>query len=647
MNIIYCRLETTDNKTKDFNFESTNKFKEEDYRLIFKSYLYMIYYFSTTSEMSSKDLDFYDLYSPPFLKAVFIFKVNDRFLKLNYTDLPLSYQLSNFYPDTGKSEIISSQSREIYNALTNDFNIESWNNYKTIYNFFLNDDNSDGLDDEGSLSISSYGEEYTSDYDDEGSLSLGSSSVNYDEGDEEAFSQNNFDKLSIKERRKLLETYKKDLEDALEIKKINKSIKKINTRIQYLSKIKKEIENFNIVIKEKESKRAGFSDIHWMSENLFTQMSSYIIKKKKYESDIDAYNQKIEKNAEDTLSIKPDNILKNKIVIPTFLVAIITFILSWVMREQFWYLSGVSIPFFTISFYYLWGYIDYLEYIIKLRREKNFYEKKLVKIEKDFKSKFGNIESTLKQQKIEDPSIPIERFQELKDFDSELEDLQEKQQMFIVKNFPSEAQTEFDSLIKEKEDFNNTLKSFKDLTLNAKEIEYNIIELKKSIKEFEKQELDEFSLDDDLDDDIENDELTLDLSQVETKEYDFKYDIKMFNNYAIDLKEYFEGQDLNEVYNKVKKDFLDILDFSIHYNFSLDIDFNQNTFVFSSEKEIKWNSDYESKIKFFLQYALIKYLSKTKPTPVFFDIIEINKKFGVHFSSFLEEFSKNQLIYMD
>ena len=31
MNLIYCRLETTDNNTKDFNFESLTKIDKEDY----------------------------------------------------------------------------------------------------------------------------------------------------------------------------------------------------------------------------------------------------------------------------------------------------------------------------------------------------------------------------------------------------------------------------------------------------------------------------------------------------------------------------------------------------------------------------------------------------------------------------------------
>jgi len=649
MNLVYCRLETADNNTKDFNFESKTKILKEDYDLIFKSYLYMIYYFSTTSEMSNQDLEFYDLFSPPFVKAVFIFKINNDFFKLNYTDLPLSYQLSTFYPETGKSNIISSQPRDIYNRLTNDFMIDSWDKYKLIYNLIPNEEKEELSDGELSLSLSSYGDDYTNSYDDENSLSLGSSSVSYEEEEEQGqVIRNNFDELSIKGKRNLLEKYKKELEDALKIKTIKKSIKDINVKLKFYSKIKKEIENFNIVIKDKEEKRKSFVDIHWMSENLFIQMTSYVIKKKKFNDDIIAYNEKLDKNKEDIASIKPDNIFKNKIVIPTFIVSVITFILSWVMREDFWYLSGVAIPFITLSFYFLWGYIDYLEYIIKLKREKTFYEKKIVKRSKTFKENFGNLETIMKKEKIEDIDIPIQRFQELKEFDLELEDLHEKQQMFIAKNFSADAQSEFQALIEEKEELNTSLKEFKDLSLNNIEIEYNIIELKKSIKEYEKKELDEFSLDDDEEEDLGEDELTLDLSthNEEIKEYEFKYELEVLKNYFRELKEYFQ-EDLPQIYKQVKKDFLEILDLHVHYKFSLDFDIENENFILSSEKEIELDREYENKIKFFLQYALIIHISKEKQSPVFINIPEINKTYAIHFTSFLENMPKAHIIYTE
>ena len=98
-----------------------------------------------------------------------------------------------------------------------------------------------------------------------------------------------------------------------------------------------------IAIEKKEKERNDFKDIHWMSQNLYNQMNLYINKKKKFEGDLLAYQQKLEKNKKDIESIIPDNIFKNIAFLPSFLTAIITFVLSWVMREQFWYLSGIAI----------------------------------------------------------------------------------------------------------------------------------------------------------------------------------------------------------------------------------------------------------------------------------------------------------------
>ena len=175
-----------------------------------------------------------------------------------------------------------------------------------------------------------------------------------------------------------------------------------------------------------------------------------------------------------------------------------------------------------------------------------------------------------------------------------------------------------------------------------------MIELKKSIKEYEKKELDEFSLDDDEEEDLGEDELTLDLSthNEEIKEYEFKYELEVLKNYFRELKEYFQ-EDLPQIYKQVKKDFLEILDLHVHYKFSLDFDIENENFILSSEKEIELDREYENKIKFFLQYALIIHISKEKQSPVFINIPEINKTYAIHFTSFLENMPKAHIIYTE
>ncbi len=641
MDIVYCRLETAENNTLDFNFEQQSKLSKEDYNLVSRAYFYTLYYFSTKNEMSDLDLEFYELYSPPFIKGVFILKFEDKFLKLSYTDSPVSYQLSDFFPETGESTIISTKEREIYSTLVENYKIDTWKNYKLIYSIFIPEENKINDNDELSL-VTSYGDDYTLDNsNDENSLSLGSSSVTYDEySDNPTSSSVSFDKYSIKERRELLKEYKSNLKKAIELKELNTSIEEINKKLKYYSNLKKEIENFNIVIKKKEEERNDFKDIHWMSQNLYNQMNIYINKKKKFEGDLVAYKQKLEKNKKDIESIIPDNIFKNIAFLPSFLIAIVTFILSWIMREQFWYLAGVSIVFFTVSFYYIWGYLDYIEYIIKLKREKNFYEKKIIKVEKDFKKEFGNLELTLKKEAVEDINVPINRYEALKEFDISLEAKKEELQTFIAQKFSDDTQIKFENLISEKNLLLERLKSFKNLDLNYKEIEYEIIELKKSIKEYEKEELSEFS----LDDDEPKEEKTIELEPKENLEY--KYELNKLKFYFTQLKEYIT-EDISELYNKIKTDFLDIINFSIHYKFSLDINFENDEFFFMSEKEIKWDSNQEQKFKFFLQYALIKYLSIENSTTIFIDLFKLNKDYGILFSTYLEELSNNQIIYTE
>ncbi len=643
MHIVYCRLETVDNNILDFNFEQQLKLNKKDYDLVSRAYLYILYYFSTKNEMSDLDLEFYDLYSPPFVKGVFIFKYNDdKFLKLNYTDSPVSYQLSEFFPELGESTIISTNEREIYNILVKDYKIETWNNYKLIYSIFTPEEKSDDDDNKLSL-VTSYGDDYTTDNDtnEENSLSLGSSSVTYEEYAEIPSSSVNFDKYSIKERRKLLEEYKSNLKEALEIKDLKSSLEKIKKKLKYYSGIKKEIDNLNVIIEKKEKERSEFKDIHWMSQNLYNQMNIYIKKKKKFEDDMVAYKQKLEKNQKDIESIIPDNIFKNVVFMPSFLLAVSTFVMSWIMREQFWYLAGVSIVFFTVSFYYLWGYLDYIEYIIKLRREKNFYEKKIVKVEKEFKKEFGALETILKKENVEDINIPIERYETLKEFDRKLEIKKEELQTFIAQKFSDDTQVKFENLINEKNVLINKLKTFDNLDLNYKEIEYDIIELKKSIKEYEKQELDEFSLDDD--EEIAE-EPTIELEPKENLEY--KYELNKLKYYFTELKKYFT-EEISEVYNKIRKDFLDILSFSTHYKFSLDIDFENNEFLFLSEKEIEWDLKQDKKFKILLQYALIKYLSSQNSLTVFVDLQKLNKDYGILFSTYLDELSESQIVYTE
>lgn len=645
MHIVYCRLETEENNTLDFNFEQQLKLSREDYNLVFRAYIYTLYYFSTKNEMSDLDLDFYDLYSPPFTKGVFILKFGDKFLKLSYTDTPVSYHLSDFFPETGESTIISTQEREIYSTLVENYKIDTWKNYKLVYSIFIAENKKTNDDNKLSL-VSSYGDDYTIDNDneEESSLSLGSSSVTYEEySDNPASSSTSFDKYSIKERRELLEDYKNNLKEAIDIKELNTSIENINKKLKYYSSLKKEIENFNIIIKKKEKERNDFKDIHWMSQNLYNQMNLYIKKKKKYDGDLVAYKQKLEKNKKDIESIIPDNIFKNIAFLPSFLIAIVTFALSWIMREQFWYLAGVAIVFFTISFYYLWGYLDYVEYIIKLKREKTFYEKKLIKIEKNFEKEFASLEMTLKKEAVEDIAIPISRYEDLKEFDISLEAIKEKLQTFIAQKFSDDTQVKFENLINEKNLLLEQLKSFKNLDLNYKEIEYKIIELKKSIKEYEKEELDEFSLDDD-EETIDVDEKTIELEPKENLEY--KYELNKLKFYFTQLKEHIT-ENISELYDKIKKDFIDILSFSIHYKFSLDIDFENNEFFFMSEKEIEWNSNQEQKFKFFLQYALIKYLSIENSTTVFMDLFKLNKDYEILFSTYLDELSNSQIVYTE
>jgi len=647
MHVVYCRLETADGNTRDFNFELSTKLERNEYDLVSRAYHYMLYYFSAMNEMSNRDLEFYDLYSPPFIKSVFIFKFKDKFLKLNYTDIPLSYQLSDFYPETGESTIISTQAREIYSILVDDFKIERWSDYKLVYSIFTSEEKSQEEEKETLSLVSAYGDDYTVDNEpEEDSLSLGASSVNYEEyTDKPISSSQNFDKLPIEERRSLLEELKNNLKNAIAIKDIRSSIEDVNKKLKYYSGIKKEIENFNIIIEKKEKERDAFKDIHWMGQNIYNQMKLYIKKKKKYEGDLTAYSEKLEKNKKDIASIIPDNIFKNKVFMPTILIAIITFILSWVMREEFWYLSGASILFFTISFYYLWGYIDYIEYIIKLKREKNFYEKKLIQIEDDFQKEFSSLELTLKKENIEDINIPLERYDELKAFDTALDVIKEKLQTYIAQKFSEDTQSKFESLIKKKESLKADLNSFDDLKLSYKEIEYEIIDLKKSIKNYEKEELDDFSLDDDIDEDV-SEELTVDLTSTKEEPLEYKYELNKLKYYLTELKD-FLSEDIASTYEEIKKDFFDIVKFSIHNKFSLDINFENNEFFFMSEKEIEWNKKQDEKFKIFLQYALIKYFSTKNSLTIFIDLFKLNQEYGISFSTYLQELSDSQIIYVE
>ena len=629
MQIVYCRLETTDNKIRDFNIDKHAKLSHDDYYLIFRAYLYLIYYFSIINEMTEEDIDFYKISSPPFIKAVFILKYENRFLKLNYSESPFMYQLSDFDPETRESKIISSQSREIYYKMIDEFGLKAWEEYKYLCHFIVPDKSKE----EKKLEVSSYGDEYSSDYE-EDSLVLAKSSVTYEELEPQTFTSKNFDKYSIKDRRKLLSEYKEKLRIALEVNELKQKISETDKKINYYASVERKINKLNEEIKNKENEREKFRDISWMSLNLYKQMNLYKIKKKKYEESLIAYNEKLKKNKKDLQNIDHDNIFKNKIFLPSFLTAIITFILSWVMREQFWYLSIPSIVFFTVSFYYLWGYLDYIEYIIKLKREKNFYEKKIIKTERDFKKEFGNLEAILKQEKADDIDVPLSRFDELKEYELELEKLKEDLQTYIAQKFSDDTQIKYENLKNEKKFLLDKLAEIDDKDLNYKELEFDIVELKKSIKEYEKQELDEFTLDDEP------------VSKDDKKEYTNKYELKELKDYLSLLKDILRV-DLSQLYKNIENDFRDIFEFSVNYGFNFEFDFEDFNFFLVTENEIKWNEKFDKRIKIFFQYALIKYLSLKEPLIIFLDLPKLSIDYGVMLAAYLPELSEAQVIYTE
>ncbi|MBN2694522.1 hypothetical protein JXR93_07655 [bacterium] len=657
MIIAFSKIETQDGSIKDFEPSSFEKIDEMEFSLLQKTFLYLLYYYPILSNsIPEDDLSTFDLYDPAFVRAVFIIEHNSKYYKLNCSISPVEYHLSSFNPETKESTLISSQSREIYSFLKTELKIYEWEDFAQLYilGHFPKQKESEDISTDGlSLALGTT----TSD---EPQLRFGgTSSYSYDDDVEsekkdksENISTDTYDKLPIEQRRVLLSKLKDDLLIAEKIKNIKTSLKTVQKQILYFETVQTEIKNRENMILKKRDSLLEFSSISWVTSETYKAAQEYTTEKGKFEDNRNSLVLKLERVEKNISMVAPDNIFSNKIFILTFLAGVITFLISWILRDSFRFVGILSALFFTVAFYYLWGYIDYLDTIRKLRRERKFLFKKREEVEKTFNKKFGQLEDLLKKFNITDINFLTSTYERKISIENEISDLENSLNKYKNSEFNSEKQSLYKSILSQKIELEKDLERVDKKDLKVEDIEYQISVVKNSIKKYEKQELEAFSLDDEDDlelsqttDSSKTDELSLNPTQIDSVEHNNEYSLQFFIDY-LKLFESIFNIKADEIYQKISKDFEDIKEYALHFPHELQIDFENNQFKLFTDESIEFNLSLQNKFLLFAQYALLKLSFKKTTHPLFVKIPFIQKKIGIYIFPYIDELKDTQIFYI-
>ncbi len=658
MIIAFSKIETQDGSIRDFEPSFLEKMDDSEFMLLQKTLLYLLYYYPILSNsIPEEDLSSFDLYDPQFIRAVFILEHNSKYYKLNCSVSPIEYHLSTFNPETKESTLISSQSREIYSFLKTELKLYDWEDFIQLYalGYFPKQKDSEEISTKG-LSL---GFENSSPQE-ELQLKFRGSSSSYSYEDEsdskknmsETISTDSYDKIPIEQRRFTLNKLKDDLVIAEKVKNLKLSLKNIQKQIIYLESVQGEIKNKEAQIVKKRGSLSEFASISWVTPELYKSAQEYIVEKSKFEDNRSSLALKLERVEKNISMIAPDNIFSNKIFISTFIAGAITYLISWFVRDPFRFVGILSIAFFTIAFYYLWGYIDYLDTIRKLKRERKFLFKKKEEIEKDFNKKFGSLEELLKKYNIIEINTLISFYNKKLILENEITDLDNSLDKYKKDEFNSEKQLFFKSIQEQKSEMERDLERIDKKDLKVEDIEYQISVVKTSIKKYEKQELESFSLDED---DLESENsinsktksLELSLKKEESIiEHNNEYSLQFFIDYLKLFESAFNIKS-DQLYKKILSDFDDIKEYALHIPHEFLVDFDKGEFKFFTSELIDFNSSMQNKILLFAQYSLLKLSFERVKHPLFVKIPFVQKKCGVYIFPYLEELTNSQIFYLN
>jgi len=666
MLIAYCKIETPTGEVNDFDLSDFEKIEDSALSFLERAYLYSVYYYPILSNsINETDLSQYNLYDPPYSRAVFILRNDEKFYKLNCSVSPVEYYLSNFNPETKESSIISSKPNELFTYLKSSLGVLNWDDYKQLYclgsfaEIIDNNISTNSLKlDFGSkpsqldLSNAKSSAAFDSIDNEVGGLKFADSSSVQTTGSyskEQDVKTDQFDKMPIEQRRLKLKQYKEELLIAEKVRTIKNNIKLIAKQILSFENIKSELQKKDEEIAQKEKGLKEFEGIFWIDEKVYNNIIKYQSNNPIYKKSIEDIDSRLKKVESDILNITPDDIFKNKIFIISFPLSVISFILSWIIRIKFNPFALISIALFTVSFYFLWGYVDYLDSIIKLKREKKFLIKKRKETVDSFNTEFGNLELAIKRFKITDLQETLVLYAKLQSLKNLILKLKKENEEFKNKEYNNDKINQFESLKKQKIELEGDLQRLTQKELNVEEIEQNIRSLKLSIKKFEKQELDSLSLDDEI---SETPSLT---QKEEIKELTFQpSNEKMEFSQNLDEIVYYLGtfssifsKDVNEIYENIKDDFMDILEYSIYFNHSVKIDMANNLFEVSTDEKIDWNEALINKFKFFMQYAVLKYSFQKSKNPLFLKVTTLQQSLGIYLTPYIDEFRKTQVLFSE
>lgn len=666
MLIAYCKIETPNGEVKDFDLSDFEKIDGNALSFLERAYLYSIYYYPILSNsINETDLSQYDLYDPPYSRAVFILKNNDKFYKLNCSVSPVEYYLSNFNPETKESSIISSKPNELFTYLKSSLGVLNWDDYRQLYclgsftEIIDNNVSTDSLKlDFGSkpsgidLSNAKSSASFDSIDNEVGGLKFADSSSIQTSGSyskEQEIKTDQFDKLPIEQRRLKLKQYKEELVIAEKVRTVKNNVKVIAKQILAFENIKADLLKKEDEIQQKESGLKDFEGISWIDEKVYNNIVKYQSSNPMHKKSIEDIDMRLKKVESDILNITPDNIFKNKIFMISFPLSVISFILSWIIRIKINPFALISIALFTVSFYFLWGYVDYLDSIIKLKREKKFLIKKRKEIIDSFNTEFGSLELAIKRYKITDLQETLVLYSKLQSLKNLISKLKKENEEFKNREYNTDKINQFESLKKQKIELEGDLQRLTQKELNVEEIEQNIRSLKLSIKKYEKQELDSLSLDDDI-------SVTSSVTpKEEVKELVFQpSNEKMEFSQNLDEIIYYLGsfssifnKDVNELYENIKDDFMDIFEYSIYFNHSVKVDITNNLFEISTDEKIEWNEALINKFKFFVQYSVLKYSFEKSKNPLFLKVSTLQQSLGIYLMPYIDEFRKTQVLFTE
>lgn len=666
MLIAYCKIETPTGEVNDFDLSDFEKIEDSALSFLERAYLYSIYYYPILSNsINETDLSQYNLYDPPYSRAVFILKNDEKFYKLNCSVSPVEYYLSSFNPETKESSIISSKPNELFTYLKSSLGVLNWDDYKQLYclgsftEIIDNNISTDSLKlDFGSkpsqldLSNAKSSASFDSIDNEVGGLKFADSSSVQTTGNyskEQDVKTDQFDKMPIEQRRLKLKQYKEELVIAEKVRTVKNNIKLIAKQILSFENTKSELLKKDEEIVQKEKGLKEFEGISWIDEKVYNNIIKYQSNNPVYKKSIEDIDSRLKKVESDILNITPDDIFKNKIFIISFPLSVISFILSWIIRIKFNPFALISIALFTVSFYFLWGYVDYLDSIIKLKREKKFLIKKRKETVDSFNTEFGSLELAIKRFKITDLQETLGLYAKLQNLKNLILKLKKENEEFKNKEYNADKISQFESLKKQKIELEGDLQRLTQKELNVEEIEQNIRSLKLSIKKYEKQELDSLSLDDEISETpslTQKEEIKELTFQPSNENMEFSQNLEEIIYYLGTFSSIF-SKDVNEIYENVKDDFMDILEYSIYFNHSVKIDIANNLFEVSTDEKIEWNEALINKFKFFIQYAVLKYSFQKSKSPLFLKVATLQQSLGIYLMPYIDEFRKTQVLFSE